>query len=68
MKEFTNTEGSDRDFLMWIHERLEYVHGEKELYGYMHRLRRIIAGTPATALSKGFSHNSLEDLQKALKP
>lgn len=33
---------TDREFLTWIYERLEYVHGENANYDYMHRLRKII--------------------------
>lgn len=32
----------DKQFLMWIHDRLVNVHGENELFDYMHRLRSII--------------------------
>jgi hypothetical protein len=38
---------TDREFLMWIHERLANVYGESESIGYMHRLRAIISATPA---------------------
>jgi hypothetical protein len=31
----------DRDFLLWIHERLEHVHGEKPAYDYMHKLKAV---------------------------
>ena len=37
----------DRDFLIWLHERLTDVHQESPLNDYMHKLRAIIAGTPA---------------------
>lgn len=36
----------DREFLMWLHERLEFVHGEKPTADYMHKLRAIIRATP----------------------
>lgn len=32
----------DSTFLQWVHDRLVHVHGENELYDYMHRLRSII--------------------------
>lgn len=35
----------DRDFLIWIHRRLE-GHGEVDLLDYMHKLRAIIRATP----------------------
>ena len=57
---------SDRNFLIWLHERLEHVHGENDLVGYMHRLRRIIADMPADKKSVKFSHNSLDDLKGSL--
>ena len=37
---------NDRDFLMWLHARLEKVHGENAYYDYMHKLRAIIKATP----------------------
>jgi hypothetical protein len=33
---------SDKDFLQWIHSRLEHVHGENPNYDYMHWLQKII--------------------------
>lgn len=33
---------TDSEFLQWVHDRLEYVHGENHNYDYMHRLRAII--------------------------
>jgi hypothetical protein len=57
---------SDRGFLMWIHERLEHVHGESRLRDYMHKLRAIIADMPAErrTISVGQGKNSLESLQE----
>jgi hypothetical protein len=59
---------NDRDFLMWIHERLELVHGETPLVDYMHKLRAIISAIPAENLTPndGRGKNSLEELRKAL--
>jgi hypothetical protein len=37
---------NDREYLTWLHERLEHVHGESPLYDYMHKLRAIIQATP----------------------
>ena len=56
---------NDRDFLCWIHERLEHVHGEKHLVDYMHKLRSIIAATPPerTTPNAGQGKNSLEELR-----
>ena len=45
----------DRDFLIWLHDRLNMVHGESETLAHMHKLRAIIRAidcdteTPATA-------------------
>jgi len=35
----------DKQFLTWIHERLEHVHGENHNVDYMHKLRNIILAT-----------------------
>ena len=53
----------DRDFLKWIHERLEYVHKENPLMDYMHKLRAIIATTDPDkeTLNMGMS-NSLAEI------
>ncbi len=37
---------TDRDFLIWLHQRLVLVHGESELLDYMWKLRAIIEATP----------------------
>lgn len=58
---------NDQEFLMWIHERLEHVHHENPLFDYMHRLRAIIAKTPADRHSKRSPiSNSLEELKNTL--
>ena len=59
---------SDRGFLMWIHERMERVHGESHLTDYMHKLRAIIADMPADrkTVSVGQGKNSLETLQQSI--
>lgn len=58
----------DRDFLMWIHDRLHHVYGENELIDYMHRLRAIIEYTPAHASHRcnSFACNGMDELKKAL--
>lgn len=53
---------NDRDFLCWIHERLEHVHGESPLVDYMHRLRAIIATQPLGFRSHHRGTNSLDEL------
>jgi hypothetical protein len=37
----------DKQFLTWLHERLEHVHGENPMVDFMGKLRSIIAATPA---------------------
>jgi len=57
----------DRDFLIWIHERLQLVHGENPHVDYMHKLRAIIFRTPleqSTPTSAPF--NNMEELKIAL--
>lgn len=56
---------SDRDFLCWIHERLEHVHGEKPIVDYMHKLRAVIEATPPDRISAntGEGKNSLDELR-----
>ena len=36
----------DREFLIWIHERLELVCHESPMKDYMHKLRAIITSIP----------------------
>jgi len=59
---------SDMGFLMWIHERLEHVHGESPLRDYMHKFRTIIAEMNPTQRTKatGQGKNSLKKLKKAI--
>jgi hypothetical protein len=57
----------DREFLMWMHERLEKVHGERPLVDYMHKLRAIIKATPADKETpKTTCCNSLDELREEL--
>ena len=44
---------TDREFLIWIHQRLVKVHGEREYVDYMHRLREVISGVPKDKDSAG---------------
>ena len=41
----------DREFLIWLHDRLEFVHGEAPMKDYMHKLRAIIRDTPKKRIS-----------------
>lgn len=53
---------NDKAFLAWIHERLEHVHGENELFDYMHKLRAIIKATPEDRITPNvYSGNSLKE-------
>lgn len=65
--EFTDLD-LDRNFLMWVHERLQLVYGENELLDYMHRLRAIIERTPYWNSNRctSFACNGLDELKKAL--
>lgn len=54
---------NDRDFLAWIHERLEYVHGENPHFDYMHKLRAIIKDTPINKITLNTgTGNTLKDV------
>ena len=35
----------DKEFLQWIHDRLQHQHGENPYVDYMHKLRAIIKET-----------------------
>ena len=54
----------DREFLKWIHDRMEKVHNEDPLYDYMLRLRKIIKETPADKDTSGTANVAPEDLSK----
>lgn len=57
----------DRDFLIWIHERLEKVHGDGNCYDFMHKLRCIIRATPEKQDTPNMdSKNSLEEMLKSI--
>lgn len=58
----------DRAFLMWLHNRLEHVHGEDPRVDYMHKLRAIIKATEPEKLTPNVcTSNSLEALLEGLK-
>lgn len=62
---------TDREILLWFHQRLVHVHKERHLLDYMHRLRWIIQATKPRKTSRGqkikATVNSLEELGKLLK-
>ena len=56
---------NDRDFLVWLHGRLQFVHGEDPTVDYMHKLRAIIRDTPLDQYSPNTSTgNSIEELKR----
>lgn len=58
----------DREFLIWIHERLEHVHHERPIVDYMHKLRAIIRNTPKDQNTPNVdTFNSIEQLKEYLK-
>jgi hypothetical protein len=60
---------TDKEFLCWIHERLEHKHRESPLADYMHRLRGIIANTREDQVSPWrLGINSLEELKATFVP
>jgi hypothetical protein len=60
---------TDREFLIWIHQRLINIHGEDPLVDYMGKLRCIIAKTPGnkTTPNDGAGGNNIEDLMRRLE-
>jgi len=58
----------DRDFLIWVHERLEYVHGDHPLVDFMHKLRAVISSmNPEHETPIRAQFNSLEELKEELR-
>lgn len=56
---------TDQEFLIWIHERLEHLHGENPQFYYMHRLRSVINSMDPSI--KTPTYTSGFDSLKALK-
>jgi len=55
----------DKEFLIWLHERLTKVHGEKNMVDYMHRFRAIIINTdPDKKAPPGPTGNRIEEIMK----
>lgn len=44
----------DKEFLLWIHNRLVEVHGENPYFDYMHKLRAIINNTDHEKFTPNF--------------
>ncbi len=58
---------TDREFLIWIHARLA-DRGDSELLDFMHKLRAIIAATPADRCTPNLGGcNGLLELREKLK-
>ena len=58
---------NDKEFLIWIHERLTEVHGENPTFDYMHKLRAIIKATdPEKQTPNIATGNSIDDLKQDL--
>lgn len=57
---------NDREFLMWLHERLTAVHGEYSLVDYMHKFRAIISTIPENQVTPndGRGGNDLASLRE----
>jgi hypothetical protein len=53
----------DREFLVWLHERLTEVHKENPLVDYMHKLRAIIKSMNPECVTPNIdSGNRLSDI------
>lgn len=57
---------TDREVLIWIHQRLVLGHGESDIVDYMHKLRAVIAGLPADQRSPQTCTNSMAQLLREL--
>lgn len=59
---------TDREHLLWLHERITDFYKESPLVDFMHRFRYIIASIPKNRVSTGknLSLNSTEDLRNYL--
>lgn len=61
---------TDREVLLWFHDRLIHRYKESELFDYMHRLRWIIYATHPTKTSRGQNCpdccNSMKNLRRLL--
>ena len=60
----------DREFLIWIHDRLHHFHKESELLDYMHKLRAIISEIPEgqETPNDGRGKNGIVDLLYKVTP
>lgn len=58
----------DRDFLMWLHNRLVNIHKDSEHADHMYKLREIIAHIPADQATPNMcSFTSIDSLRRFLE-
>jgi hypothetical protein len=55
------TTTDDRDFLIWLYDRLENIHGENPTVDYMMKLRSIIDRTPPEGVYRYYDNESQAD-------
>ena len=53
---------TDRDFLIWLHERLVLAYNENANYDYMHKLRSIIDATPKDRVTPNSCSKTIQEL------
>jgi len=58
---------TERELLIWIHQRMVKVHGESPFFDYMHRLREVIARTSNAEMSSSASMTSMDVLDEIEK-
>lgn len=54
---------TDRDFLIWLHERLVRAYNENSNYDYMHKLRSIIEATPKDRVTLNCCSKDIDQLK-----
>jgi hypothetical protein len=58
---------SDQEFLIWLHERLTNIHGERDAFDYMYKLRAIIKSTDPEKITPNIAtYNSIDELKQYL--
>ena len=58
---------SDKEFLQWMHDRLQHRHGEDPHFDYMHKLRAIIDSTPEDKVTPNIA-SCTKNNEKELTP
>ena len=59
---------TDKDFLQWIHDRLEHVHGENPRLDYMEKLRCVIESTNPETITPNMSGMIMESAVPSHNP